>query len=77
MKTPRKIYLERGSDVPNSKLPVLLFRNVLAPQSGDKAGRFRQGFLKNGWTGLWTDTIYDYTASSQMHMKSSALRRGA
>jgi len=61
MKGPRTVYFERGHDVPNSKLPVLLFRNVIASRTSGKGRRFRQQFKKNGWTGLWTDTIYDYT----------------
>jgi uncharacterized protein YjlB len=61
MKTPRRIYFRKAGDVPNSRLPVLVFRGVLAPQVGGKARRFRQAFKKNSWTGLWTDTVYDYT----------------
>jgi uncharacterized protein YjlB len=61
MKIPSKFYFEKGSDVPNSNLPVLLFRGILAPHAAGKGPRFRQAFKKNGWTGLWTDTIYDYT----------------
>lgn len=60
-KRPRKIYFKKGADVPNSNLPVLLFRGVFAPQATDKARRFRKTFERNGWTGIWTDTIYDYT----------------
>jgi uncharacterized protein YjlB len=40
---------------------VLIFRRVLAPNAHGKARNFRQTFKKNSWTGLWTDTIYDYT----------------
>ena len=61
MKTPRRIQFGTAKDVPNSKLPVLLFRRVLAARASDKGRRFRQLFQQNGWTGLWTDTIYDYT----------------
>lgn len=61
MKTPRKLYFKKGKDVPNSTLPVLLFRSVLAPTAVSKARSFRKIFKENGWTGLWTDTIYDYT----------------
>lgn len=65
MKNARKIYFGKGMDVPNSTLPVLLYRDVLtakgAPQAADKAMRFRKRFKENGWTGIWTDTIYDYT----------------
>jgi uncharacterized protein YjlB len=34
---------------------------VLAPHSAAKANAFRERFKAAGWTGLWTDTIYDYT----------------
>src|SRR4030095_13228459 len=61
MKSPRKLYFEKGSDVPNSTLPALLFRGVLPLNSSDKIQRFRQTFQQNGWVGIWTDTIYDYT----------------
>src|SRR5258705_12812480 len=61
MKTPRELYFTKGPDVPNSVLPALLFRGVLGPKVPDRGRSFRQIFKKNGWTGLWTDTIYDYT----------------
>lgn len=61
MKPPRKLYFGKDKDVPNSVLPALLYRDVLAPNVARKGERFRTVFKKNGWTGLWTDTIYDYT----------------
>lgn len=61
MKIPRKLYFEKASDVPNSPLPVVLIRSALAPNASTKARRFREAFKRNGWTGIWTDTIYDYT----------------
>jgi uncharacterized protein YjlB len=61
MKTPRKLYFKKASDVPNSPLPALLFRGILAPNAAAKARLFRNAFKRNGWTGLWTDTIYDHT----------------
>jgi uncharacterized protein YjlB len=61
MSRVRKLYFERAADVPNSTLPVLLYRAVLAPHTAAKANAFRQRFKAAGWTGLWTDTIYDHT----------------
>ena len=61
MKTPRAVFFEKSTDVPNSKLPVLMFRGALAPTAMAKARRFREAFRRNGWAGVWTDTIYDYT----------------
>jgi uncharacterized protein YjlB len=40
---------------------VLIFRSVLAPGARNKANTFRERFRKSQWTGLWTDTIFDYT----------------
>jgi uncharacterized protein YjlB len=57
----RKIYFDIAADVPNSPLPVLLYRGVLPPHSADKANAFRRHFRTAGWIGIWTDTIYDYT----------------
>jgi uncharacterized protein YjlB len=61
MKGVRKIYFDKAADVPNSTLPVLLYRSVLPPRSARKANAFRERFRRAAWTGIWTDTIYDYT----------------
>ncbi len=57
----RKIYFGKGDDVPNSALPILLYRAVLPPHAAGKANVFRARFRSAGWKGIWTDTIYDYT----------------
>ena len=56
-----------AEDVPNSTLPVLLYRGVLAANAAEKANRFRERFQESGWNRLWTDTVYDY-----MHFHSNA-----
>src|SRR5689334_18227633 len=61
MKSVRKIYFGKAADVPNHTLPVLIYRGVLAAKAAGKARLFRERFRNNRWTGLWTDTIYDYT----------------
>ena len=57
----RKIYFDKAADVPNSLLPVLLYRAVMPSHTPRKAATFREHFKGAGWTGRWTDTIYDYT----------------
>src|ERR1700761_9498851 len=57
----QKIYFEKAVDVPNSSLPVLLYRSALALHMTGKADAFRDRFKAAGWVGIWTDTIYDYT----------------
>lgn len=61
MRRPRAIRFQKADDVPNSTLPVLLFRGVIEVEASDKAKRFRARFQENGWTGVWTDIVYDYT----------------
>jgi len=57
----RKVTFEKSADVPNSVLPVLLYRSALPLHMPAKAEAFRKRFKNAGWTGIWTDTIYDYT----------------
>lgn len=61
IRNPRKVWFDKGDDVPNSNLPVLIFRGVLARGARDKANAFRERFRQSQWSGLWTDTIFDYT----------------
>lgn len=61
MRSIRKIFFEKAADVPNSRLPVLLYRSVLPPHTAAKGNAFRERFKGAGWPGIWTDTIYDYT----------------
>jgi uncharacterized protein YjlB len=61
VKTVRKIWFEKADDVPNAKLPVVLYRGVLDLHASGKTKLFRERFKENGWAGVWTDTIYDYT----------------
>ena len=61
MKSLRKIHFGMAEDVPNNTLPALLYRAVLAANAADKPKLFRERFKENGWTGIWSDSIYDYT----------------
>jgi uncharacterized protein YjlB len=61
VKRVRKIYFDKAEDVPNATLPVILYRAVLDAHASGKAKAFRERFKENGWTGVWTDTVYDYT----------------
>jgi uncharacterized protein YjlB len=61
MRQFREICFDKGADVPNSGLPVLIYRAVLPSHRAHKADAFRKSFQAAGWSGVWTDTIYDYT----------------
>ena len=61
MRRVRKIYFGKAAGVPNSMLPVLLYRSVLPLHTAGKADTFRERFRSTGWVGIWADTVYDHT----------------
>jgi uncharacterized protein YjlB len=44
--------------IPNSALPVLLYRGALQPDAG--AAAYEDLFAGNGWLGAWRDGIYPF-----------------
>jgi uncharacterized protein YjlB len=44
----------------NEQLPVLLYRNVLPAQSGDRARAMETAFERNGWPPQWRNGVYDF-----------------
>ena len=43
--------------VPNSKLPLVLYRGAL-PETGDRAAACERMFARNGWPDSWRNGIY-------------------
>ena len=56
MSDPETLLLPRGALMPNSRLPVLIYRAVL---EGGARG-FDSLFRSNGWGGTWRNGVYDY-----------------
>jgi uncharacterized protein YjlB len=53
--------LEAHDWVPNNrKLPVVIYRHALRPDSGDLASAFEILFERNDWPPQWRDGIFDY-----------------
>lgn len=46
-------------DIPNNRLPLLLYRNAL-PRDLRAAGGCQALFARNDWGGNWVDGIFDY-----------------
>lgn len=58
---PETLRLADAGAIPNSPLPLLLYRGVLAgPGTGDRGEAFVALFARNGWTGAWRDGIYPF-----------------
>jgi uncharacterized protein YjlB len=53
--------LEPRDWVPNNrKLPVVLYRHALPPESGKLADEFEILFERNTWPAQWRDSIFDF-----------------
>ena len=53
-----KYWFEDDGLIPNSSLPVLVYRQVCTVE--DKSDWFESTFIKNGWTNNWRDIILPY-----------------
>lgn len=54
------IQIQPNGNIPNSQLPLLIYRRAVRLQSEDPASVFEQLFEANGWTDSWRNGIYDY-----------------
>ena len=60
MNEPETFRLDDDGVVPNSKLPLLLYRGVLDANAGDPAAAFEDLFARHRWAGSWRNGIYDF-----------------
>jgi uncharacterized protein YjlB len=54
--------LKRNKNFPNSKLPLLIYREAihLPSESGKKILFIQKLFARNGWSNSWSNGIYDF-----------------
>ena len=62
---PEAIQFSDSGAIPNSPLPLLLYRQVWSPpggrsQSEDLARQIEDTFLENDWRGLWRNGVFPY-----------------
>lgn len=47
-------------DIPNNRLPLIVYATAIAAKSGDPAVAFETLFAANGWGGMWRNGIYPF-----------------
>ena len=52
--------LEDDGKIPNSTLPLLIYRSAVEVSGEDPAAVFEKLFTKHGWQGTWRNGIYTY-----------------
>jgi uncharacterized protein YjlB len=57
--TPEQLRLKPNGWMPNSPLPVLLYRNAL-PSTADLASAMERIFTANGWPPQWRNGVYSF-----------------
>ncbi len=54
------LQLRDDGAIPNSRLPLLIYRLALAENAPDMATAFESAFCENDWRGTWRNGIYPY-----------------
>ena len=60
MPTPETIYFKDDGIIPNSKYPLLLYKNVFAERDEKGAEWLEQKFLSNNWSNSWRNGIFTF-----------------
>ena len=60
MNEPEMFRFDDDGVIPNSKLPLLLYRGALDANVGDSAAAFEDLFARHRWAGSWRNGIYDF-----------------
>ncbi len=55
---PETFFLKDDEKIPNSKLPLLIYRNVFPSELA--AAKLKNHFASNNWTNAWDNGIYPY-----------------
>ena len=55
---PEKFYFNDDGRIPNSKLPLLIYRKAVS--EGITASQLQRQFAANNWTNSWDNGIYSY-----------------
>ena len=59
MRTEIAIFEDDGR-LPNSRLPVIIYRDAIEPDEQDPARAFERKFAENDWQGSWRWSIFTF-----------------
>jgi uncharacterized protein YjlB len=57
---PQKFLFKDDGQIPNSKFPLLLYKNVFAQRGDEGAEWLEKQFAKNNWTNSWRNGVYSF-----------------
>jgi len=60
MAIPEKYYFKDDGNIPNSTLPLLLYKTVFTETGANGATWLENRFAKNNWTNSWRNGIFGY-----------------
>ena len=57
---PEKAYFKDDGSIPNSALPLLVYRQAFTLGSSDLAAAIGEHFARNDWTGSWRASVFPF-----------------
>jgi uncharacterized protein YjlB len=60
IKEPELLYFKDDGSIPNSKYPLLLYRNAFKERGNKGAAWLEQHFQYNNWSNSWRNGIFDF-----------------
>ena len=57
---PTRLYFKDDGKIPNSKFPLLLYRNAFTGRNHDGAKWLEKKFAANNWTNSWRNGVYSF-----------------
>lgn len=57
---PQEFYFKDDGQIPNSKFPLLLYKNAFSKRESEGADWLQQHFAANGWTNTWRWGVYPF-----------------
>lgn len=57
---PQTLYLRDDGEIPNNKLPLLLYKQAFDASDGQGASWLEKRFAENNWTNSWRNGVYSF-----------------